>query len=322
MKELYLIILLGCSFQLQAQFAPPAGQPGTTALHADSVQWACWANNCTVNRGYMNISNQGLGPAISGTETDAVGPAADGAVLSLGDGGTATLSFPYPIRNGNGADFAVFENAFSNTFLELAFVEVSSDGINFVRFPAVSNSDTAVQIGTFGAIDATEIHNLAGKYRYGYGTPFDLEDLKDALGIDVENITHVRIIDVVGSINPEYCSRDSRGVIINDPWTTPFNEGGFDLDAVGVIHAKNQAATDNFEGLNLSAFPNPISNGYFSITFNSAEALPCQIYNMQGQLLMDKTVISGEQISCYDWASGIYFVKINGEILKLVLSKL
>ena len=315
MRIFFIYILLFLSNAAIAQFSPAAGMPGSTAMHKDSVQWACWANNCTVNRGYMNISNQGLGPAISGTETDAVGPAADGAVLSLGDGGTATLSFPYPIGNGSGADFAVFENAFSNTFLELAFVEVSSDGINFVRFPAVSNSDTAVQIGTFGAIDATEIHNLAGKYRSGYGTPFDLEDLKDAPGIDIENITHVRIIDVVGSINPEYCSRDSRGVIINDPWTTPFNEGGFDLDAVGVIHALSQSAvsfTDNFKP---KFYPNPIQN---DLIIESDISVDYELYNLQGILINSGIVDSKLTLNCANWQSGIYMLKIGNKSHKIL----
>jgi hypothetical protein len=35
-----------------------------------------------------------------------------------------------------------------------------------------------------------------------------------------------------------YASCDSQGHQINDPWPTPFPTGGFDLDAVGVIHQK------------------------------------------------------------------------------------
>jgi len=32
-------------------------------------------------------------------------------------------------------------------------------------------------------LDATELHNLAGKYKGQYGTPFDLEDLKKDHGL-------------------------------------------------------------------------------------------------------------------------------------------
>jgi hypothetical protein len=47
----------------------------------------------------------------------------------------------------------------------------------------------------------------------------------------------VRIIDVVGSIDPAFGTRDSLGNLINEPFPTPFSSSGFDLDAVGVIHA-------------------------------------------------------------------------------------
>ena len=36
----------------------------------------------------------------------------------VGDGGSAILTFDTPIANGPGFDFAVFENGFSDTFLE------------------------------------------------------------------------------------------------------------------------------------------------------------------------------------------------------------
>lgn len=55
--------------------------------------------------------------------------------------------------------------------------------------------------------------------------------------LDVNAITQVRLIDVVGSINPAYGSTDALGNLINDPWSTPFATGGFDLDAVGVRYA-------------------------------------------------------------------------------------
>ena len=35
-----------------------------------------------------------------------------------------------------------------------------------------------------------------------------------------------------------FSSCDFNGHQINDPWPTPFNTGGFDLDAVGVINAR------------------------------------------------------------------------------------
>ena len=157
-------------------------------------------------------------------------------VVSLGDGGSIILSFPYPISNGPGPDFAVFENGFSNDFLELAFVEVSTNGTDFVRFPATSNTSSASQTGTFGNTDPTLVNNLAGKYRQGFGTPFDLAELADSTGIKLDSINYIKLVDVVGSIDPVFASYDANGNPVNDPFPTPFPSSGFDLDAIGVIH--------------------------------------------------------------------------------------
>jgi hypothetical protein len=200
----------------------------------------------------MNISNPGLGLATAGTAADALGIAQGNTsgVVSLGDGGQITLTFTGGIRNGPGADFAVFENGFSDSFLELAFVEVSSNGSDFFRFPAISLTQTSTQVGGFGSLDATNLYNLAGKYRAGFGTPFDLAELAGFSPLlDVGAVTHVRIVDVVGSINPLYASYDSLGNLVNDPWSTPFASSGFDLDAVGVLHPVPEPATGALAGV-------------------------------------------------------------------------
>jgi len=171
--------------------------------------------------------------------------------------GSITLHFDTGISNGAGADFVVFENAFESSwvagmvFMELAYVEVSSDGINFVRFPSISTngsrpddyaywtSDLQAQI--YGARDPTNVHNLAGKHvnveDENWGTPFDLSDLiNESLVIDgtvdLDNISYVRIVDIPGSGD----FKDSQGNSIYDGWTTT-GSGGFDLSGVGVIYA-------------------------------------------------------------------------------------
>lgn len=228
-------------FNSTAQFDGKAGSPGSAAIFKDSAVFKNWANACTVSRGYRDIFRPENGKVTSGLNEMATGRAGENGVVSLGDGGTAVLTFPKPIADGPGPDFAVFENAFLDNFLELAFVEVSSDGIRFVRFPAISNTFIHVQIGPFDTLsDPTLLRNLAGKYRAQFGTPFDLYELKDSNGLDISRISHVRIVDVVGSINPVSGSSDSRGVLINDPYPTPFESGGFDLDAVGVIHERTE----------------------------------------------------------------------------------
>lgn len=241
-----LLLLCGAlsqSLALAGPYAPAADQPGSTAIAYDSASIIGWVTGSqNLVRGPVDISNPGLGFANYGSAADALGasdaePNASLPVVSLGDGGRITLTFERPIANGLGPDFAVFENGITDGFLELAFVEVSSDGASFSRFRAVSLTQKTTQIGPFDqSIDATDLYNLAGKYRVGFGTPFDLAELAGTPGLDVNNVTHIRIVDVVGSINPLYGTVDSLGNLINDAWPTAFATGGFDLDAVGVLN--------------------------------------------------------------------------------------
>ncbi len=221
-------------------FCGAVGTEGCTAIRFDSSIVAAWATGCTIVRGPVDITNP-EGPKVHyGTDDAGIGPASTSTTdaVSLGDGGTATLTFAEPIRNIAGPDFAVFENSFDDHFLELAFVEVSSDGEHFVRFRASSLTQTETQLS--GNLDPTLLNNLAGKYRVGYGTPFDLEELRGSEGLDIDRVTHVRLVDVVGTIDPQYATRDYKGRIVNDPWPTRdtiWASGGFDLTGVAVLRA-------------------------------------------------------------------------------------
>lgn len=243
-----LAILLGLVSSAGAgPYAPAAGQPGSTAIANSSPSFVAWASTVSeLVRGPIDIANPAGALASFGTGSQALGFADGDAakVVSLGDGGHITLGFAQPITDGPGFDFAVFENGFADAFLELAFVEVSSNGLDYLRFPAVSLTPAAAQVGSFGALDPTNLDNLAGKYRSGFGTPFDLSLLSgQSPNVDVGQIRFVRIVDVVGSILPARGTLDSLGNLINDPYTTAFASGGFDLDGVGVLHAVPEPAT-------------------------------------------------------------------------------
>ena len=171
------------------------------------------------------------------------------AVHSLGIGGSLTLGFDVTITDGPGADFLVFENAFSvspggQIFSEAVFVEVSSNGQDFARFPT-RYQGPASSGGPFATSWAGHYAGFAGIKPSRGGEPgvdnfdvvqaggdsFDLADLAAhplvALGkVDLARITQVRLVDVVAGI-----SKDSAGHTIQDP-----TAGSADINAIAVVH--------------------------------------------------------------------------------------
>jgi len=226
---------------LAGPFPPAAGLPGSDAVAAADTRFTTWASAAMVDRGPTEIDFVGSALASYGIDIDATGPAdatpeSPYPVVSLGDGGTAGVEFSQPFSDVPGPDFVVFENGFSAGFLELAHIEVSSDGVNFFRFPSTSLTPASANIGEGGAVDPTNIRNLAGKYLAGFGTPFDLAELRHASPLlDIQRITHVRVIDAVGTNDPVFASLDAAGRFVIDPYPTPYFSCGFDLDAVGAF---------------------------------------------------------------------------------------
>jgi hypothetical protein len=224
--------------------------------------------------------NRALGPA-TGRNYD---------IVSLGDldryqldsnqpPGQITLSFSQTIRDADGYDFAVFENGVisryttpggsisGQMFAELGYVEVSSNGRDFVRFPSVSL--TADSVGPYGTIEISNVYNLAGKHPNAeglcIGTPFDLQDIANDPNatsglVDVNNIKYVRIVDIPGSgdFNDEAMAHIDPNTWpvwnyylnnhpIYDAWVT-WGSGGLDLEAVGVLYEQQYSADINLDG--------------------------------------------------------------------------
>jgi len=232
--------------------------------------------------------------ALWGNPNNALGPATGDnvfGIVSLGDlnrsqidnnqpPGQITLAFGETIRNGNGYDFAIFENGLisqMNTsggsvagemFAELGYVEVSSNGQDFARFPAVSL--TPDPVGPYGTIQISNVYNLAGKHPNASGictgTPFDLEEIADDAkvisgDVDINNIKYVRIVDIPGSgdfrdeagrcMDPStmpFWAHYVSGHPIYDAWPT-FGSGGFDLEAIGVLNEQEYSADINLDGV-------------------------------------------------------------------------
>ena len=153
------------------------------------------------------------------------GPANMGSldVLALGCGGAITLYFDAPaIVDGPGPDFIVFENpipAGPGTFAEPARVLVSDDGLTWHAFPCDPVGDdtlagcAGVSVVHAGADDSIDPGDpaLAG------GDAFDLAQL------GLTTVRYVRLLDV--------------GVAhYGDRMWCGGGGGGFDLDAIAVVH--------------------------------------------------------------------------------------
>lgn len=305
---------------LQAQnFAPQVGILGTTAMYKNDNRFVEWASSVTVTRGYLDIAFPDNGFVDYGLENNALGQP-NNSVVSLGDAGEAVIQFNHAITNGQGADFAIFENGFLQeegsemAFLEFAFVEVSTDGVEYVRFPATSETPTDLQTDSFGFTNARNVHNLAGKYIANYGTPFDLEDLNNltqGTTVNLNNINYIKLIDVVGTVNPSFAMYDSQNNIINDPYPTAFSSGGFDLDAVGVIHNTTTTAINDTYTSNLSVYPNPVTDVLKIRT--TQKIIRMKLFSVTGKALQitdNSTILN---MKYFD--KGVYFlhVKTNRE---------
>lgn len=295
-------------FAQQGPFHPAANQLGTNAIHRDSVIVASWADACTVVRGPQELGVAGSPLANAGEEWMTAGKA-DGRVVSLGDGGYATYALSTPLQDKPGYDFAVFENGFytpidQGYFLELAFVEVSSNGIDFFRFPAQSLTDTTTAVGTHGIVDPTMVHNLAGKYVAMYGTPFDLAELDSIAELNIYNITHIRIVDVVGSLNPDLGTRDAFGRLINDPFPTDFPQGGFDLDALAFLDIS--LGSEKQETQREVRITNPVAN---QLTVFSDDVKLLEVFDLHGkQVFSNSNVRSNQVMDVSHLKNGMYIL--------------
>ncbi len=229
------------------------------------------------------VPAKALGPATGDViDVVALGELTGPEIADGNEPGAITLYFADPILNDAGYEIAVFENAFvsnyntedgsiaGQSFCELGFVEVSSNGVDFARFNSVSLTPAPQATQVHATIDVTDFYRFAGKHPNAYGvcvgTPFDLEwlagnPLVTAGFVDLNNIRYVRIVDVPGGgfyddsavfhIDPlTWPSWDTYPQVnpIYDPHPTS-GSGGFDLDAVGVLKPQQYSGDINLDGL-------------------------------------------------------------------------
>ncbi|MGB0999772.1 MAG: T9SS type A sorting domain-containing protein [Flavobacteriales bacterium] len=300
-----LILILMSPYQVQAQNFPGiVGEANSTAIHAQSPLIKSWLSDSVyIERGWINSSDESLGLADFGSPEDALG-ASDPQVVSLGDGGSALYVLNAPLADVDGFDFAVFENGFDDYFLEFAHVEVSSNGIDFVRFPSVSNTAIDEQTDGFGYTATEYVSQLAGKYRGTYGTPFDLSLLLGSNNLNINQITHIKLIDVVGSVDPEFGSYDSQNQLINDPWPSPFSSSGFDLDALALLHPESSVSIEEHQ----NGFPVFVNN---NILQSKADWQSISIFSLDGRPILHSK--SGHTLNLSHLKPSVYIYQIQTE---------
>jgi hypothetical protein len=222
-----------------ARMPPPSPGPTEDATR-DAAAWATavdaadprivgWAVACLDLRPGARVDPAWLDPRL------ALGPAGLDPydVLTLGEGGEATFALPFAIADGPGAELAVFENAVPDDFIELARIEVSTDGLHFAAFDTLSL--TPDPVAAYDTMDARWVDGFAGPAPLGHGVPFDLARLHRHPAVlsglvDLTAIRFVRITDVVG----DGSELDSFGHPVWDPFPT-WGSAGFDLDAIAVL---------------------------------------------------------------------------------------
>jgi hypothetical protein len=94
---------------------------------------------------------------------------------------------------------------------------------------------------------------------------------------------------VVGSTDPTFGSSDAFGNLINDSYPTEFPAGGFDLDAIAVLHELPLEIAPELavESLQLHVFPNPTRG---EITIQSKSGGKISLYNLLGQTLFEDEI--------------------------------
>lgn len=178
-------------------------------------------------------------------------------VCTLGVGGSLTLGFDVVIADGPGADLVLFENGFvaGGVYSEVAYVEVSTNGVDFARFPSRYAGPSSglpgftAPWGTYGGLVGAVpvLTNVATNTidpfdpTVGGGDGFDLATLAtDPLVVggllDLANVNYVRIVDV-----PHATGTDAVGNVI---WDNSGATGSADVDAVAIVnHVGNLSAS-------------------------------------------------------------------------------
>ena len=126
--------------------------------------------------------------------------------------------------------------------------------------------------------------------------------------------THVRVVDVVGSIDPQWATYDAYGHMVNDPFPTISYSGGFDLDAVGVLHTATESV-ERVEESRLRVWPNPARERLMVSGRSGSTAV---LSDMRGRVVA--IVVCGEAatMDIETLPAGVYILRVDEEVKKIV----
>ena len=184
----------------------------------------------TSGTGNINSTN-GVSFRFYGGSSGSYGEAtrAFNAALAQGDIFSATIAYNW----GGGARGINILDASNNELLNINF---SDDNLSYTFSGALGVVVSSTYSDT--ASVSVVVGQLAGKYRQGFGTPFDLAVLRQHPlvqrgDLDLQRVTHVRIVDVGGDGRVS----DAFGRPIFAPFPS-VGSAGFDLDAVASLRGR------------------------------------------------------------------------------------
>ncbi len=300
MKNLfiYLIILISTVYISFSEY----GTIDTVIYYSKGI-----IDNTINTEGYFPQNIFGI-PSRTATKTS---PASSPEEIEpIGLGGEIIIGFKNKIlKNGQGPDFTIFENAFINpvtntVFAEPGIVSVSQDGITFYQFPF----DTLTLKG-FAGINYTNGKKDPFNPKISGGDSFDLEDL----GLDY--IRYIKIKDTTEFIKslPED----------HKYWNPEFILTGFDLDAIVGLYLEDD---------DMSAEVNEINENNISITNNNRELLilsnnldyfQLKIYDILGNMIFSN-FSNIVKFNFENNPKGFYFIDIyynNKHIFKKIINE-
>ncbi|HRP02119.1 MAG TPA: T9SS type A sorting domain-containing protein [Candidatus Kapabacteria bacterium] len=230
-------------------------------------------------------------------------------ILSIGIGGEIIVGFKdYVLKDGDGVDFIIFENAFINPvnqgiFAEPAIVSVSSDGVNYIEFPF-----NTVTMDGFAGINPINGKYEPSQYPLCGGDGFDLAT------IGMDNIKYIKIRDT--SEITTYLDED------NKYYSPKFLVSGFDLDAVAGLYLEkttginDDSDIENIKDIKISF--NSYSN-IIKVNIANIKQSLVEIYDLLGNKVYSNSINKSCEININNYPNGIYILHIiNGSNLKTV----